>query len=218
MKFTIDVRIRHMGFFRFRKNKAFRKMSTRNHALQEGDWVGRSISEAYRQIDSIGSEISIGGQKIPTSAEDGRDDFELIADLSPNVHRSQRPLMPSRGQLAEVVRKADDSHNNFLLLDLDGRFVIRDQNTMGSFRHKDWAVCHEAFIAGNHYVGIKASEDITYIDGLYRDMLSGWLEHLSTGKINCFVSVAEDVNTSQLIAKIKHFGQRKPRLEINPDP
>jgi hypothetical protein len=214
MQFTVNAHIRLMGYFRLQKDNTFRKNSPGRRTVLKADQVFLSLKEVYDRIEGLGASVEIENQKIPTGDENGRSLGDLIADLAPCVHRTHKSPIPSRDQLVEVIRLTDDSHNNFLSLDLEGRFaVIRHDEA--SWSRPTWAVRHETFGAGNNYAGPGAADDAEYMDELYRDMLAGWLEHLETGAMECYLDIPADATTEQLISKIKRWGQKKKAIVAN---
>lgn len=94
-------------------------------------------------------------------------------------------MNPTKENLIEVIKNGDDSHNNVLVLNLDGSFELLDGT--GGFiveevKEDNYVVHCETFDAGNDYVGENASKDNEYIDKIYSWALRYWNEYKITGK------------------------------------
>jgi hypothetical protein len=205
MRFTIDTHILVMGLFRLLENGTFRELDPGHREIRPGDRVLDSLLAAYRFITALGPFIEIRGEKIPTASPDiGRSLTDKVADLAASVHRSYPPKLPSKAQLASVIRFRSDEEHSILLLDLEGDFRVvgTDGFSMSKPEH---AVRNEAFCAGNDLVGPDAANDESHINELYNDMLAGWLDHLETGELDCFVDVHADDAVGTLIGHIRRI-------------
>jgi hypothetical protein len=210
MRFTVDTRILAMGFFRLTDTGAFRDLDPHQREIVSGDRVFDSLQVAYRFIESLGPAIVIRGEKIPTdSPEIGRSLTERVADLAPCAHRSVAPKMPSKAQLESVIRSRSDDEHSIVLLDLEGEFKV--VGTEGfSMSKPEHAVRNEAFIAGNDWVGPDAADDESLINELYTDMLAGWLDHLQTGQLDCFVDTHAEDALGAMIGSIRRMEFKAP--------
>jgi hypothetical protein len=72
------------------------------------------------------------------------------------------------------------------------------------------AVRNEAFIAGNDWVGPDAADDESLINELYTDMLAGWLDHLQTGQLDCFVDTHAEDALGAMIGSIRRMEFKAP--------
>ena len=205
MRFTVDTRILVLGFFRLTESGTFRDLDPHHREIVPGDKVFNSLQEAYRFIKGLGSAILIRGERIPTdSPEIGRSLKDKVADLALCAHRSVAPKMPSKAQLESVIRSRTDDEHSIVLLDLEGEFKVVDTEEVDTTQ-PGHAVRNEAFIAGNDLVGPDAAADESHISELYTDMLAGWLDHLETGELDCFVDTHAEDALGAMLGRIRRM-------------
>ena len=93
-------------------------------------------------------------------------------------------MNPTKENLIEVIKSGDDSHDNVLVLNLNGSFELI--NGCGGYaveaeKGRNYVVRCETFFAGNDYVGENASKDDKFIDRLYSWAIRYWNDYKKTG-------------------------------------
>jgi len=105
----------------------------------------------------------------------------------------------TKAEVERVMREADDSIDNVLVIDGNGFARVLPCTEDCSL----YPVRHETWIAYNNYVG-KYSK-LTTLDDNYRGSLEGWLKHLDTGEDVYVDYVFRNKTEDSLITAIQHF-------------
>ncbi len=97
--------------------------------------------------------------------------------LSISILRNSAPShLFTKKEIMNLMRMADDRHNNVLVIDGDGYANIIEDRTMTKF----YPVIHETWCAGNNYVG--PYSNLKDLDSAYHYCLGKWYDYLYTGK------------------------------------
>ena len=102
------------------------------------------------------------------------------------VHRFSSPAIPERAQMIATLAALPPGTPWLLYLDLGGSFRALDTGVERIIGNLKIAVRGEIASAAG-YVGAQAAVDTAYVELLYRQFLSGWLEHLKSRKPGVFV-------------------------------
>ncbi len=126
-----------------------------------------------------------------------------VWSLFPLVHRTEKPVVPTKQDLVQVIRSGSDNYHNSLVITASGKFQLINRDETDVFYNPQVAVRHETFDAGNDYIGISASEDASFIDSTYRAMLSGWNEHLESKALGIYKDYTPDFSEEELLEEAK---------------
>lgn len=170
--------------FRLQKDKSWR-------FLKSNDFIDNDLLTEYesdlislQKVDSIINLVDKDWKLNPTSTsllEEGILNYNIYSK------RTTKPNIPSRKQLISVIANGNDKQTNTLILKTNAEYeLISIKQFNQALEYPNVVVRNEAFIAGNGYVGLKASEDDKFIDDLYNESLEYWLIHLIKGKTNMF--------------------------------
>ncbi len=170
--------------FRLQKDKSWRLLKSNdfinNDLLTENESELISLQKINSTIHLVDKDWKLN----PTSAslfEEGILNYNIYSK------RTTKPNIPSRKQLISVIANGDDKETNTLILNTNSLYeLISVKQFNQAFEYPNVVVRNEAFIAGNEYVGIKASQDDNFINDLYNESLEYWLIHLMKGKTNMF--------------------------------
>ena len=72
-----------------------------------------------------------------------------------------------------LIASGDDSHHNQIRVTRDG-IVYLSQDVVGNEATEDLAFRFETYLAGNDYVGVKASRDEQHVDDIFRMLRKNW--------------------------------------------
>ncbi len=235
MKFLVEAYTRMCDLERFRRQR-------------DGSWRGIYDSKEISDNDGLfrlfeterfmrtGRRERINGQQY--TVNNGKPGYEGILSVEPVANRTVKPriIIPTKEDLEEVLSEGDDCKNNYLTLDLGGKFVLRDPNeVIFGNKPKPVAVYHQCFCAGMGIVGgnynfdndhtdpgfdeedisKKILEDQPLHDQFYKRMLAGWLSHLKTGRLKvavgeCFmVGTEENQLVDNIYQAVDHLQDRR---------
>lgn len=106
----------------------------------------------------------------------------------------------TKKEIEELMRNADDRHNNVLVINADGYAeIIQDDIAKANF----YPVSHESWVSGNKYVG--KYSNLSSLDIDYITSLQGWLLFLQERHHIRMDYVHENTNEDELIAEIKKY-------------
>lgn len=112
------------------------------------------------------------------------------------VFRKSFPNGPNYNQLIQAISCGEDTRNNTLILNVNGLFELRGDLKDG-FTDNDPSIIvrHEAFLAGNGYVGLKALQGKKdWLEDLYGTSLKYWKDHLITHRTQEYSDYPIDFN------------------------
>ncbi|MBT3297378.1 hypothetical protein HN385_00480 [archaeon] len=224
MKFLVEAYTKLCDLERFRKQR-------------DGSWRGIYDNKEILETDGLfrlfqterfmrtGRKEMINGWEY--TVNNGKPGYDEILSVEPVSHRTIKPkiIIPTKEDLEEVIRSGDDTKNNYLTIDLGGRFILRDpEEVIFGNKPKPIAVYHQCFCAGMGVIGMtydfdngndnqefdeeKVSRELIADKELntqfYKRMLAGWLSHLKTGKLKVAVGECFQIGTeeSQLVDQI----------------
>lgn len=158
--------------------------------IKEGDLVFDERQAVEQKKNLTNTEIELEGERYLLNPENGILNIHFsiasaYADFVP--HKKEKPHIFTRDELKEVIASGNDEYNNVLLLDIDGRFGLR-QLSRRSIRELDndpsTAVYYPIFCAEHQEVGIEAAKEEDHINRIYAKMLDYWYAHLLDGQIH----------------------------------
>ena len=76
------------------------------------------------------------------------------------------------GNVAKLIASKDNSQHRQLRVTKDGTAFISDE--VGNLNTNDLAFRLETFNAGNDYTGLKASQDIAWVERIYNTLRNNW--------------------------------------------
>lgn len=92
--------------------------------------------------------------------------------------------MPNLNQLQQVIALGNDSINNRLILKLNGDFDLHPFDTQQddyNFQNLNYITRWETFDSGNDYVGIAASKDLSFLNGIMEWANEAWNLYQQSG-------------------------------------
>lgn len=210
MRFTIDF-----GFIldkhRLKNNNEFKKIDDRSTTLYEDDMIFSNYLDAQKYTENYADSYKtikytnflgniVEGELSANSAGSGIASLEIVS------HRIEKPTekLFNFNDVKELLLHGDDSHNNSLVIDKNGKLLLVEFNIV---KNAFYAVRHETFVANNGYVGNKNISD-DFIRSVYISMLDGWESHLHSHQsvyVDLHITAAEESlikNISVLIEKI----------------
>jgi len=156
--------------------------------------IGNKLTIDNKDFQVNPSEISLGDPS--------------VAFTDPRVYRITKPKLFTKGEMLETIAAGIDDKVNVLVVDINGKFQLLDfhQDLIGRRNFAPIAVRHEAYCAGNGYVGFQAARDERFRNDEYLSSLEGWLTHLKTGKLDIFIDYCEGKKSeTQLIREINEI-------------
>jgi len=153
----------------------------------------KDVVATYKSIyNKIRSYYELAGFASHSHITDFNMEFDLIQNQKP-TH------LFTKEEIRELMRNADDRHNNKLVIDEDGfARLIQDLN-LGSL----YPVSRGMWIAGNNYVG--RYSPLTTVDSAYLDSLARWLDYLKTGEHQTSDYDKHVENVNELISEIMKY-------------
>jgi len=154
-------------------------------ALQDGDaritdkkqaefWLNRRLKKD--------KETVLSAQK-----KAGRFDFLMRGIFAHAVlHRISGAPIPDKNQMLDCFAQLQPGTPWLVYLDVAGHFRALDTGNVSIMANLDIAVRGE-IASSQDYIGPKAAADENMMDGLYRQFLAGWLDHLKSSNMNIFV-------------------------------
>jgi hypothetical protein len=187
MIFTVELRGGFDTAYRLQTDGQWRKME-RDYSLREDDFKTSDPREVIRRTP-YGTEILIDHVQYKVSPTVGQL-AEVLSGDSMVFRRGFPSDLPNKEQLQSVISTGDDEHHNSLILNLYGKFELRQRPPFDINRNDPSVVVrHETFASGNNYVGLEASKDTELIDRLFHSSLQKWADHLKTGSTQEYVGV-----------------------------
>lgn len=181
MLFTVElVTLSHIRF-RLQEDDSWRKLEN-NFNLQSTDF--RTDEPSIVVQKSKGKDvIELEGNiyRINPSLY-SRTETDIVYYTS-MVFRRTFPSIPDKEQLRQVIAAGDDSKNNSLILNVYGKFELRQRPPYDIHQNDPTVIVrNETFAAHNDYVGPNASKDDSHIDAHYLTSLRHWVNHLYFGQ------------------------------------
>jgi len=177
MLFTVELK--YIGLcFRLEKNGSWRKC-TRGISLQESDFICSTSSEVTERSATKGAiEINSTEYIIDPDQVEYPSEKKYLYHSS-CVFRRDYPEEPILEQLKSTIAAGDDSVNNCLILNVHGKFELKQCPPFNQLINDPIIVLrHEAFICGNGYVGPEAAAHDTLMHDLFVSSLEHWKNHL----------------------------------------
>lgn len=132
--------------------------------------------------------------------ENGYDIPEFELYFSIELKKCGKPThLFSLQEIKEIMRNADDRHDNMLVINENGYAKIIQDVNQGHL----YPVSHESWNAGNVYVG--RYSNLTTLKQNYLTSLQGWLMYLECGQHIRMDYVHENINIEDLITEIKKY-------------
>lgn len=199
IKFYIDIFHDYERKYRLREDGTYRQLDN-DFSLISGDFVSENPVAIRNHID-VDTTIKINGGSYPLNPTSGTlgevDRFHTYV----YVKREVKPELPSLEQLTQVIESGDDRRSNILILNVLGKFELRDMRSM-DYRDPTIILRYESFIAGNGYIGSEAAKDENFIHSLYSTALEEWRDHLKTGRVNHYRDDFSQKNVGDLKSEI----------------
>ena len=187
--------------FRLQKDKSWRDVKSAE--LLPTDFLSSDAKEII-QLQKSNIVINIEGENWQIKPEDGNFGEDNILYYDVFVVRKNFSKLPSKEQLIALIEQGNDKINNSLIVNIEGVFELRDFYTLNiSIDDPTIAGRNETFSAGNDYVGRAAASDNKYIDELYLNCLSMWVDHLESGCTNLYQGDSRPQSIDDLLNKIK---------------
>lgn len=115
------------------------------------------------------------------------------------------PIIPSKEQYIDVIKKGDDSIHKKVVLHTNGIFEVVPNDIFDI--ESDYVGRSETLDAGNGYVGIEASEDEGYINDSYTMFLKAWLDYIKTGAKRKYLDLYGYEKEEDLLEQIKSLSE-----------
>jgi hypothetical protein len=177
MLFTLDLQSVGFSYRRLQKDETWRDI-TEDKSLKPSDFTSEMPSEITARSAKLGTTLEIDGTTYDIDPNKWPTDHDQLSSSS-SVFRKEWPAEPTIGQLKQTIEAGDDSKHNNLILNVEGKFVLRQSPPFNQLvNDPSIVVRHESFSAGNGYVGRKASQDAKYINDLFVSSLEHWRDHL----------------------------------------
>jgi hypothetical protein len=190
--------------FRYQKNQSWRNVELGKEEIIDCDFTTYDVNQILMLQNSLPSHLEIEGKKFQIHPYEFGLFSNHILFFSSLVLRSTFPSVPGRDQLIEIIYSGNDKIYNILLLNIWGKFELRD------YYNYSWpkfdptrVVCFETFMAENGYVGPEAAEDEKFMDEIYNTSLMWWIDHLSTGFVGNLASHHPNGTIEQIMKQLK---------------
>ncbi len=158
------------------------------------------IYYVYNREEAVRLLISCNNMIENHCIDNGFDIQECENYLSIDIERCGKPVhLFSMQEIEEIMRNADDRHDNKLVIDENGYAKLIQKTNEGTL----YPVSHELWNAGNIYVG-KYSKLLS-LDEDYISSLQGWLMYLESSRHISTDSVDDNINIEELIRDIKKY-------------
>lgn len=205
MKFYLELS-NNIETYRLQKDDSWRPIGERS--IKETDFLTESSQEIMLK-QKVDSTITIGDKtwKVNTSESMFGETDKLYYDA--HVLRTNTPETPSKEQLISTIRNGNDAINNSLILNVYGKFELRNFAKVNlSIEDPTIVVRNETFGAGNEYVGEKAANHKSFIDDIYACTLENWLNHLKTGGTNMYSDTRATKSVGDILLDIEQFNKK----------
>jgi len=100
------------------------------------------------------------------------------------VHRTSSAPLPDKAQMCSAIAAMEPGSAQLLYLDLGALFRSRPATDLV---HNIAIAVRGEVASSSPFIGSEAAENSAYIDGLWQQFTAGWLQHLTSRRINCFV-------------------------------
>jgi hypothetical protein len=197
MLFTLELEGIGMSY-RLQKDESWRN-TTEEQEFMTSDFATESAyeitSRSYSEntIELEGIIYDIDPRMWPT-------DHEQLHFTS-RVFRRLYPSEPTFEQLIETITLGNDLVSNVLVLNVNGRFELRQSPPFNQLINDPTIVVrHETYVAGNGYVGLDAGKDKKFIEDELTMSLDFWVGHLK----NHITQNYSDLNSAQSLEEIRN--------------
>ncbi len=176
MRFTVELSDASLCF-RLQNDNSWRNCGN-NRNLQGSDFTCDNSPDVTVRSSIIG-EINIDGTiyNIAPKQVDYFGERNYLFYSSSVFHR-EYPEEPKFEQLRETIAKGDDEKNNIPILNVYGKFELRQPPFNQDLNDPSIVVRHESTNAGNGYVGLEAAKDEELMLDLFVSSLEHWKNHL----------------------------------------
>ncbi|MDX8413222.1 MAG: hypothetical protein R8J85_03970 [Mariprofundales bacterium] len=100
------------------------------------------------------------------------------------VHRTSSAPLPDQAQMCSTIAAMEPGYAQLLYLDLGGVFRSRPATDL----IHNLAIAVRGEVASSApFIGAEAAQNSDYTNGLWQQFAAGWLQHLNSRRINCFV-------------------------------
>ena len=201
MNFLLDLRTGIYGpRYRLQNDGGWRNLDDQSESFSpviENDKLFSSLTQMnpYSEI----KEITIDSNTYKVNPTETMMGDPTVAFYDPRVLRVTKPKLFTSDEMKGVIANGDDETTNVLVVNIGGEFKLLDfhQDKVGRKDFAPIAVRHEAYMAGNGYVGEAAAEDSGFMRQEYVCSLEGWLTHLRTGMLDIFVDTLGGQKTEE---------------------
>lgn len=207
MKYSIDVE--KFGFFGFADNKrrlqkdgSLRSIESWR-IIKDKDLIFDSLEETVSKINEY-SSIVIDGSDYSVNNCYGDLIKSKSVSFNPCIHRLTKPHLFTREELINTIYYGDDSQHNSLIIDINGHIKLQKFEEARAL-FAPVAVRYETYCEGNDYVGPRAANDLINNDSVYLSMLSGFLTHLTNGRLDQYVDFPPMENETKILADISNL-------------
>jgi len=202
MRFTIDADKNSASeAYRLQEGEIIWRKLDGELGVQQGDLVVDSFRPLNRlcrteQYLDIGEFCYLGNPCIRELA--GNDYFHVL----PRIHRTERPHLVTLDEVRSVLRVGDEEVDHWITLDIHGRAKLLSFDRSQARDDFRTAVYCEDLPAPCGYVGAEASRDDAWVSECYRSLLTGWVEHLRTGRCNRYVEFEDARAEEELLLEV----------------
>ena len=177
MLFTVELEYIE-PIFRLQKDESWREF-TSDKKLQESDFTCTAASDVTKHSNNKGMlEINSTEYIIDPDQVEYPSEKKYLYHSS-CVFRRDYPEKPILEQLKSTIAAGDDSVNNCLILNVHGKFELKQSPPFNQLINDPIIVVrHETFICGNGYVGPEAAAHDTLMHDLFVSSLEHWKNHL----------------------------------------
>ena len=157
------------------------------------NWIGRRLKKDKETV-------------LAPKDKAGKFDFLMRGIFAHAVmHRLSDAVLPDKGQMIHTIAELTPGTPWLLYLDAEGEFHALDTGHERIIGNLEITVRGE-IASSENYIGPKAAADEKMMDDLYRQFLSGWLDHLKSSNMNVFVVDIEKLkDESTYIEEIRNW-------------
>jgi hypothetical protein len=196
-KFTVELT--GPKNFRFCEDRTWRELS--DYSLLPSDFYTADPGEVHR-LSTYSGTIKVEAAEYPV----GKTSPLLSRPLycTSRVFRPSFPEVPDRRQLINTIARGDDTLDNIVILNVDGGFELRQFSDFDKHRNDPTIVArYESFVAGNDYIGIAASNDVSHVNAVYSGLLQFWATHLKCGVTQEYVDLPASSSIQELSSNLE---------------
>lgn len=199
IKFYIDISHDYVRAYRVQLDGSYRQLND-DFSIISGDFISDDPI-AVRSHIPVDGTATINGRTYPLNRTSGTLGESDRLNTQVYVQRDMKPDLPSDDDLKQVVASGDDSRSNVLILNVHGKFELRDSHQID---HRDPTIVfrYESFVAGNGYIGPKPANDENFIHSLYSTAIEEWRGHLESGRVGFYRDYFSRGNIEELKAEI----------------